>query len=83
MRERAAKNDVIPAAGRSVCEGAGTAGIYAPGVTAADSQLLSRLTDRFSAHVLDAADLPPARASDLRESCEISIGNDDSLLRLS
>jgi hypothetical protein len=47
-----------------------------------DAQLLSRLVDRFTAGVLDAARLPPARASDVRRSCEISLSGDPRLLRL-
>jgi hypothetical protein len=60
-------------------------GVYAPRMSDPDHldpQLASRLADKFSARVLDAAELPPARASDLRESCEVGLSDDRSRVRL-
>jgi hypothetical protein len=47
-----------------------------------DDQLASRVADRFSERVISAADLPAARGNDVRESCELRINDDRSLLRL-
>jgi hypothetical protein len=47
-----------------------------------DAQLASRAVDRFSEQVISAADLPAARVKDVRESCELGISDDRSLLRL-
>lgn len=47
-----------------------------------DAELASRVADRFSQQVLTAADLPAARGKDVRESCELRISDDRSVLRL-
>ena len=45
-----------------------------------DDVVASRLAARFADRVLEAADLPPIREVDLRDSCELS--RDAGLLRL-
>jgi hypothetical protein len=45
-----------------------------------DDSLASRLAARFAGRVMDAAALPAARTSDIRESCEMR--RDGHLLRL-
>lgn len=47
-----------------------------------DAQLASRIADRFSERVVSAADLPAARGTDVRKSCEVWISDDRSMLRL-
>jgi hypothetical protein len=47
-----------------------------------DPQVATRLAEVFSARVLELGNLPPARADDLRESCELGSTDDGSLLRL-
>jgi hypothetical protein len=47
-----------------------------------DAQLASRLVDRFSEEVMRAADLPVARANDIRDSCELGVSDHHSLIRL-
>jgi hypothetical protein len=47
-----------------------------------DPQLVGLLVDQFGSRVLEAARLAPARVADLRESCEISLSDDGTCLRL-
>jgi hypothetical protein len=47
-----------------------------------DPQLAGRLAASFSASVIELAKLPPARASDLHESCELGSNDDGSVVRL-
>jgi hypothetical protein len=45
-------------------------------------QLAAQLAATFSTRVLDLADLPPDRANDLRDSCEVDLDSGGSPLRL-
>ena len=56
--------------------------VYAPDVADVllDSRLASLVAARFAERVLYAARLPPARRSDLTESCELR--RDESVLRI-
>jgi hypothetical protein len=45
-----------------------------------DADLASRLAERFSERVIGAAELPAARAGDIRESFEVTISNDPQSL---
>jgi hypothetical protein len=61
--------------------------IYAPDVTeershGLDPQVATRLAEVFSARVLELGNLPPARADDLRASCELGSTDNGSVLRL-
>jgi hypothetical protein len=47
-----------------------------------DAQFASRVADRFSEQVVSAARLPAARRNDVRESCELRLSDDRSILRL-
>jgi hypothetical protein len=47
-----------------------------------DSQLASRLVKDFSERVVALAQLPPARASDVHDSCEVSLSDDRAILLL-
>jgi hypothetical protein len=47
-----------------------------------DAQLAAKLADRFSEEVMRAAELPAARAKDIRDSCEPQISDDHSTFRL-
>jgi hypothetical protein len=47
-----------------------------------DPDLASRLTERFSARVMDEGALPAARAQDIRGSCEFAVISDPPQLRL-
>jgi hypothetical protein len=46
-----------------------------------DGDLASRLAERFCERVVGAAELPAARAADVRDSCEFAISNDPPRLR--
>jgi hypothetical protein len=47
-----------------------------------DPQVATRLAEVFSARVLELGNLPPARADDLRASCELGSTDNGSVLRL-